>query len=249
MKKAFTLAEVLIVLAIMGILATLVSAVTVVTMPRKADVLFKRNYASFNQAVYEVINDKYLYPNSDPDIPVLSEQKDLSGSTLDSIAALFSVDKTKLDANNYFCYAVASKMHIQEGTDTEICSGCAKYNAKNPDRTQNFSENFTTADGTKFYGLCGQFHPLMGVDNEYRPIYMYVEAEKTDAKMNEKVGSGFGSKEILEKYRYGSTFDDNNRRTDAHDTYVYRIFLNASGQILVNDEPEKTQVSRAYNNK
>lgn len=72
MKKAFTLAETLIVLAIIGVLATLLLSSLHGATPDKKKAMFKKAYSVAERAIGELVNDETLYPYDDTRIGFLN---------------------------------------------------------------------------------------------------------------------------------------------------------------------------------
>ena len=63
-KNAFTLAETLIVMAIIGVLATITMVALTGSLPDKKKAMFKKGYSVIERTVGEVVNDETLYPFS-----------------------------------------------------------------------------------------------------------------------------------------------------------------------------------------
>ena len=61
-KKAFTLAETLIVLSIIGVLALIVLSTLQNSAPDKNKAMFKKAYSITERTVAELVNDETLYP-------------------------------------------------------------------------------------------------------------------------------------------------------------------------------------------
>lgn len=64
--KAFSLSEVMLSLAILGILATILIPIVFSVLPDKQKLKFKRAYYTLEQAVDNLINDESLYPETGP---------------------------------------------------------------------------------------------------------------------------------------------------------------------------------------
>ncbi len=60
--KAFTLAETLIVLSIIGVVAILVLSTLINSVPDKNKAMFKKAYSVTERTVAELVNDETLYP-------------------------------------------------------------------------------------------------------------------------------------------------------------------------------------------
>ncbi len=63
-KSAFSLGEVLVTLAIVGIIASLIIPIIKQTQPDRQKVLFRKAYSNIERVVTELINDDYLYPEA-----------------------------------------------------------------------------------------------------------------------------------------------------------------------------------------
>ena len=61
-KNAFTLAEVMVTLALIGILASIMLPVISKARPNKQKAMFKKAYYVAERMVYELVNDEDLYP-------------------------------------------------------------------------------------------------------------------------------------------------------------------------------------------
>lgn len=66
MKKAFTLAETLVVLAIIGVLAAILLKAVKDLQPDREKIMFKKAYQLTERVVGELVNDESIYPY-DPD--------------------------------------------------------------------------------------------------------------------------------------------------------------------------------------
>ncbi len=63
-RKAFTLAEVMITLAVLGVLASIILPAVSKIRPNKAKAMFKKAYYVAERMVYELVNDQDLYPSN-----------------------------------------------------------------------------------------------------------------------------------------------------------------------------------------
>ena len=63
-KSAFTLAEVMVTLAVLGILASIMLPAISKIRPNRAKAMFKKAYYVAERMVYELVNDNDLYPSS-----------------------------------------------------------------------------------------------------------------------------------------------------------------------------------------
>lgn len=61
-KNAFTLAEVIVTLTVLGILAAIMLPTVSQARPNKQKILFKKAYHTAERMVYELVNDEDIYP-------------------------------------------------------------------------------------------------------------------------------------------------------------------------------------------
>ena len=227
MKKAYTLMEVLMVVVIIGIIATLTMPVLLKGMPNKNKAYFRKSYSTFVQAISETANNQFLYRPinaydpvfTKPNFPYTSSGEiDTSNSQYKNLQNVLGTTDA-LDEDNILCYALASILNLAE-----------EANCKPPSTTSTTTTddwNIHTVDGTKFYGLNGKFSNDPSKDDYTKTIYM-------------KIKSDDNSKKELEKL-YGT-----NRNANTNTT-LFRLYLKANGQILVQNEPEKSYIQNAAN--
>ena len=65
LKSAFTLAEVLVCLAVLSVLATILIPTLGQFKPNKTKTMFKKTYQVAERIIYEMVNDNELYPDVD----------------------------------------------------------------------------------------------------------------------------------------------------------------------------------------
>lgn len=155
-KLAFTMAELLIAMTILGVVAALMLRTVNRINPDKDKQLFLRSFHAIEAAAGEVVNDTSFY---DPDV---NEISDLSTDPLpitrielyakNSPYGEICATKSKytncyrtISKNNAICYLIASKMNVNGITD---CTG-----GKN-------IMNFKLGNGTCVYGLAGSIAPF-----------------------------------------------------------------------------------------
>ncbi|MEI8128966.1 MAG: type II secretion system protein [bacterium] len=131
-KKGFTLSEILVSLAILGVLAAFLIPALMKAVPNNNIVLFKKANYTLQQAVSEIINNDTNYP-----ISVL-------GTTTDTFASVprgfnyTTITGTIVPAsNNKFCYLLSDQMNT---VGTVSC----------PDLAVGGTGTFTTADGVSW---------------------------------------------------------------------------------------------------
>lgn len=159
MKKGFSLAEMLVVLAIMGVLITLTISTIKQTSEKSMKTLYKAAYHNVETVVDELINDTALYPAGEftdnslcehffdkvnyvgafictaPSVPAASgDTNTFSGTTSNGMRWYFMQDAFKPD----YCYdptAAATNgdacIHIY--VDVNGAKGKNTYNDANPD--------------------------------------------------------------------------------------------------------------------
>lgn len=100
-KPAFTLGEVLMTLAIIGVIAALLIPMIKQIQPDKQKVLFKKAYTNVERVVTELVNDEYLYPEAD------------GKQGLDNTTSVTVNDRSYGGANK-FCELFAMKLNTLE---------------------------------------------------------------------------------------------------------------------------------------
>jgi len=214
-KRAFTLSELLIVIALLAVIAMIIMPTVKNLMPDKNEYYFKKAYSAINQAVYEVSNNSFLYPPVYKNSPVLT-QPNLAAIADPIVSGLNNMlnvpGGTALAESNYFCYGIRSVMALRNDGSTLSCN-CPTGKGGSS------AENFETADGTKFYGLCGVF-----TADGSKDVYIKVRADELDKK--------YGNT--------GKSVDDTLYTAQTENKwYIYRVVVTANGQILLKDEVER----------
>lgn len=125
---AFSLGEILVALAIVGVIASLILPTINQIQPDKQKMMFKKAYTNVERVVTELVNDDYLYPEASDD------GKAYVG--FDNTANVKLNDKT-YGGDTKFCELFAMKMNTIED-DTVSCIG-------------NKSVSFTTNDSVAYY--------------------------------------------------------------------------------------------------
>lgn len=111
-KSAFSLGEVLVTLAIIGIIASLIIPIIRQAQPDRQKVLFKKAYSNVERVVTEIINDDYLYPEANGFVG------------LDNVnnAVELNEETTPYTGANKFCNLFALKLNTIS-TDNINCPG------------------------------------------------------------------------------------------------------------------------------
>lgn len=125
MKKAFTLAETLISLVVIGVIAAILIPMLTSSGPQKERVMYKKAFYSMQEALATALNDI----GYSPDVPNVGID-DTNGTYW------AGVDATK------FCNSVAGAMHTIGNVN---CGAAGDAN----------SPNFVTTNGIKWWGLGG----------------------------------------------------------------------------------------------
>lgn len=155
-KFAFTLAEALLAMTILGVIAALMLRTLNRINPDKDKQLFLRTFHAIETAAGEVINDPTFY---DPDVTVISDfstaplpttrielfAKNTSNGQICASTSRYSNCDKKITQRNAVCYLIASKMNLNGITDCSEGSNVL---------------NFTLGNGTCVYGLAGSTTPF-----------------------------------------------------------------------------------------
>ncbi len=194
-KKAFTLSETLIVLAVIGLISAMVTPAIINSMPKKTIVNFKKDYYALYDSIKDVANNSMLYIEKDEEKPILlqpnknfADVKDLLGLPSGSI----------INENNYLCHVVAANLLLKDSN----CNMCSK----STDR------NFTLADNTRVYGLCGK------LTTGSRDVILYVDPPENDNK------KGYDCSDSA--------------RTSPSKTHCFRVALLPQGSLTVREAIE-----------
>lgn len=107
-KSAFSLGEVLMTLAIIGVIAGLIIPIIKQIQPDRQKILFKKAYTNVERVVTELVNDEYLYPEADGRLG------------LDNTTSVIVNDKSYSGASK-FCELFAMKLNTIE--DSVNCGG------------------------------------------------------------------------------------------------------------------------------
>jgi len=127
-KKGFTLAEILLVLGILGVLAMLLIPVVKTVIPSENKVMFRKAYSSLEKAISLMINDEDHYPSDVVD----------TSSTMIKLGFNY-ITKTVNTDTNKFCYYLADQMSLIAGNT------CPSYN------TAGVTQFAITSDGMYWY--------------------------------------------------------------------------------------------------
>ena len=121
-NKAFTLAETLIVLCLIGVLATMMITSFNKSTPDKRKLLFKKAYSVAESVVGELVNDESLYP-FDPDRIGF---KNTDKVTLEGTTEEYGGSKNSTAAKQKFPKLFERKLNVVESNVSSTIAG-AKY--------------------------------------------------------------------------------------------------------------------------
>ena len=146
MKRGFTLSELMIAMAVLGILLALVIPIIANTRPDEFKMLTKKAYFVTEQIVSSLINDPQLYPDS----TMYCTDEESGGTCYYGFDDVSSVAYNGHTANEYiyweeakFPRLFAEQLNVAEGYDSEDVT-------KDYDFPSSNSSSITTTDGIKF---------------------------------------------------------------------------------------------------
>lgn len=135
-KKAFTMAEVMVVLAVIGVLVAILTPTIVKLSPNQNKIMFKKAYYITERVINELINDETYYSYTNDTQPGFIDQ------------SAITVDGVSITGPSKFCTLFAMKINTNSTTincDAAHSSPVAT-GALNPN-----SGNFTTNDGMTWH--------------------------------------------------------------------------------------------------
>lgn len=154
-KKAFTMAEVLMVLAVLGIIAAILIPAIATLKPDQNRVMFKKAYYLTERLIAEIVNDEQLYPSSNvvgfPNMNVAKLVKS-DGTGEDDMKVEDRGTSTIVGDNtagsaaqgNKLCLLFQDRLNLITDTNgTTGCGGTTNTFGGNP--------NFKTVDGMWWY--------------------------------------------------------------------------------------------------
>jgi len=155
MKKAFTIMEVLVTIAIVGVIGATIMGNIISTKPDPKIMAFRMAYYGLQQAVTEAVNNKYFYDQADmvnrlynPATPSATGNAMLSSLGASQMTGLGAT----ITGNNratLLCRAVASYMNISG----DVTCNVNNANRGNTDANVLDHANFTLLNGAVIYGL------------------------------------------------------------------------------------------------
>lgn len=135
---AFSLGEVLVTLAVIGVIAAIILPAVKQTQPDRQKVLFKKAYSNIERVVTEIINDDYLYPEA-----TKTDGTPYEGLDNTSMVEI-NDDTTTYRGNNKFCNLMALKLNTIS-TDDIHCPGTPGGNGSYG------TPSFITNEGIAYY--------------------------------------------------------------------------------------------------
>lgn len=135
-KKAMSLAEVLICVAVIGLVAGITMPVLTVVIPDKSETLHKKGDYILEHTVSDIVNNEDYYP-----VKKVSTTLENGSIVTEKIYGLRNTDQILENGRYYggetkFCELFASKFSLYPGTSVD-CSSSADW-------------NFTSSDGMKW---------------------------------------------------------------------------------------------------
>lgn len=134
-RKAFTLSEIMVTLAVVAILASIMLPVINKTSPNKQKSLFKKAYYVAERMVYEIVNDEELYPSSSTSVGLDNVNK------IEYLGQDFGSKDNEAKKKSKFCEIFAKK--VNTSSDAVHCDASHSEFAEGP--------SFKTTDGVAWY--------------------------------------------------------------------------------------------------
>lgn len=140
-NKAFTLAEVMITMAILGILASVLLPAVSKVRPNENKALFKKAYYVAERMVSELVNDESLYPMGEG-----------TSVGLDNVSEVTYDGKT-YKGNDKFCKLFAAKVNTINDNISCVAGSSVPTDSNVP--------SFITTDGIAWYMPYTDFSPVI----------------------------------------------------------------------------------------
>lgn len=153
-KNGFTLAEVMVTLAVFGILAAMLLPAIANVRPNKSKAMFKKAYYVAERMVFELVNDEDFYPS----------QGEAAGLDNTIIASYLG---HSYEGNNKFCELFARKVNTTDDDEIKCETANAVPNTNGTYKTP----SFVTTDGVAWYLPISDFSTTQS-------IYVDVNGEK-----------------------------------------------------------------------
>lgn len=249
--KGFTLAELMVCLALISIIATLMMPAISKLKPNKNKIMFKKAYSITERVVSELIDDNDLYPTGD-------EYQGFDNTTEVSIGGQY-VDKAVADStaagseagtstvpmlpykgvtysgNDKFCGLFGSKLDLgNSGTAAVQCSGLVGHHDSTRVLSLDGEPSFYTSDGIAWIMPSTDFRPTLS----YKIIYVDVNGKQNGPNCYD---SDYTSDEISEQSKMSkgmgpssperTTYSSNTEWCEQPDRF--KIYVRADGKMKV----------------
>ena len=159
-KQAFTLAEVMITMAILGVLASILLPAVSKVRPNENKAMFKKAYYVAERMVNELVNDDELYPLGAGTIVGLNNVSEVT------------VNGTKYSGNDKFCKLFAAKVNTISNSVSCIATSAEPTDTNLP--------SFKTTDGIAWYMPITDFaadkHITVDVNGDKQPNCKFSDA-------------------------------------------------------------------------
>lgn len=219
-KKGFTLAEVMITLATLGVIAAILIPAITSLAPDRNKVMFKKAYYSLEQAISQLINDEVHYPSGSTWSSSGGPAECKNGSIYVNCSFYNTTATSDIPVaykNNKFCYLLQQELNILK---TDVA--CSR-----PDTT--IPAQFTTSDGITWfvYDMYGFPIPAPAATTYTTSIVFDVDNDNT---------TGCGNVTNAEACAAGKTPDR------------YQITIDYDGTLRVQDAAGKAILSNPFKN-
>ena len=168
-KKAFSFAETLIVIVILGVIGALILRTLTFEQSKTSVIALKKIYYALTNTMEDVVNNSFFYTYN-PDIPRILETPNTDRK--DDVAKILELPKdeaAKLNEKNWLCFTIKNRMQIKETN----CASCSEPS----------DLSFVTPDNTAVFGLCGN-------PSKIKYVYIYTDKKKYKGDIYNAVSEG-----------------------------------------------------------
>lgn len=159
-KNGFTLAEILITLAIIGVISALVLPSLINSTPNREQIMLKKAYYLASRNINELINDEELYPERESETISGFSNVNINDQTADGREAMFHGERYSGDSK--FCNLFAARMNIRGNIN---CGETVSLDN---------GGNFQSADGIVWSMPIGNFNRGSEVNQSFQNIQIDV---------------------------------------------------------------------------
>lgn len=147
-KPAFTLAEVLIAIALLGTIAAITMPMIKNAIPNKYEAMHKKADYALEHTVAEIVNDDYLYGPQKVTSPDPADPTKTITNTIYGLKNTYAVNVggTNYSGNTKFCELFASKFSKYPGTTVRCNVASTQLGFSNDNKTP----TFTSSDGIQW---------------------------------------------------------------------------------------------------